>query len=100
MTTRPERCELSDLLIEHCGCEKHRPDLKPIEIPVERERRYYTYPLTTVVEAQFEGRCEECRERISFGEMITPQRSELADGYSGRWVHEECARDAELEASR
>lgn len=97
---RPERCDLSDLLIEHCGCVKHRPDLKPVVVPPDLARRYHTYPLTTIVNAEYRSQCPECKERIQFGESITPQRSEVSNTYNGQWAHEECAREIEAEAAR
>jgi hypothetical protein len=86
-----ERCELSELPVASCGCRKHRPDGGQIHVaPVTA--RTYQYGLTTEVIAKFPGTCPECGDRYHVGELIAPQRDGGGTG-TGRWAHEECARE-------
>lgn len=90
-TQKPERCELSDLPADQCGCRKHRPGVSIIDVE-ERSYPGATYIFDLLVEAQYEGRCHECHTRIMLGEHIVPQRYRGEN--TGRWAHKECGREA------
>lgn len=89
--TGAARCELSDLPVEQCGCHKHRPGLSAVDVAPPQART--TYPLTTVVTAQYSGTCPECGDRYGVGDSITPQQFKTIGTGTGRWAHEDCARE-------
>lgn len=89
---RVERCDLSDLPVDQCGCHKHKPS-QAADSRTRRAEGTHVYPLKVVIVAKYPGRCPECGERYQVGEMITPQQ--FADvAASGQWAHEDCAREA------
>lgn len=88
----PEPCPLSDLPADQCGCRLHRPDGGTVAVEPASVRSY-GYQLNTVIEARYPGTCQECGDRYEVGESITPQRHG-GGRVTGRWAHEECAKEA------
>jgi hypothetical protein len=70
-----QRCELTELLIDQCGCPTHRGAADPEAAPIGG-----TF-------AKFPGKCAECQESINPGDRISLQSW---DGRTQRWVHGEC----------
>lgn len=89
-----ERCELSDLPVDQCGCRKHRPGVTVVDLAERHPPHPHTYEFGLIAEAQYESPCAAtgCGQWIRFGERIVPQRY-MGHG-TGRWAHEECAREA------
>lgn len=68
-----ERCDLSDLLVEQCGCRVHAPQVST------------SIPTGTVVSAKYPGLCTEGSDDIKPGELIAMTED-------GTWVHVGCVR--------
>lgn len=68
-----EICDLWELPVSSCGCQKHRGKGKPLSTGV---------PLGKTFPAQFTSKCPLCDETIHPGEII------LNNGHG--YVHEEC----------
>lgn len=71
-----ERCELTELLVDQCGCPQHRGEHRGDNPPDEPPGPWFT--------ANYHGVCSRCDERFEPGLRIR------ADGYDG-W---ECCRPA------
>jgi hypothetical protein len=75
-----ERCAVTELLVAHCGCPKHRPDLRGERV---------TPPARGVTfEAKYAGRCSKCATTFEPGEDIH------ADGEGG-YLGECCGEDGD-----
>lgn len=66
---RPERCELSELLVAHCGCRIHKP--------APRQPQH-----TGSISARYDGTCP-CGSRFLAGDPIRMTGS-------GQWGHADC----------
>lgn len=94
MTVRIERCALSDLPADQCGCVKHRPDGGAIAIEPVQSNRTAGHAYGPEIQARHPGRCPECAERYEVGEPIRPERYKTVNAGTGRWLHTECAEEA------
>jgi hypothetical protein len=86
------RCDLSDLPADQCGCRKHRPGLSIVD--VEPAGTAHTYGYGNAFTAQYPGRCPECDERYEVGELIRAQQYKTVRSATGRYAHDDCAREA------
>jgi hypothetical protein len=86
-----ERCELSDLPADQCGCRVHRPgqavDARPVQMAI--------VGFGPAVAAQYRGMCGLCHDQIVPGEHIRRERlrplGSSGVGTDGDWAHDQCA---------
>lgn len=64
--TTDTRCDLTELLVDQCGCPQHRDGRTPDE---EAEERYYAPP-GPWFEANYHGTCSCCGEPFEPGHRI------------------------------
>lgn len=83
-TTETERCELSELPVDSCGCRQHRGGMTPTE-QVAADRAAWA---DRVFVARHPGHCESCEEPIRPGEQISPFH-----GQRGHYRHADCEED-------
>lgn len=97
--TAQDRCELTELLIEQCGCRLHagaagataRGLTAEVEPYARRNGDQPSYGAPII--ARYGGRCPECQERYEPGDTIRPQRFKTTGNHTGTWVHTECAEE-------
>lgn len=80
-----ERCELTELLVEQCGCAKHRGGRTPQE---EANAEALHDPSGRWIEARYPGRCAECGKPFQPGTRIRASRSDVP-----HWIAECCAEE-------
>lgn len=82
-----ERCDLSDLPVDQCGCRVHKPgqayDARQARIDVNPGAAGYGEPFA----ARFHGRCQACGDGIAPGETI---RADLSTPGRATWIHSDC----------
>ncbi len=82
-TTEVERCELSELPVDSCGCRQHRGGRTPQE-QYDAERAQWS---GRVFLARHPGHCEVCDEPIRPGQQIVA----LVGSYGrGHYRHADC----------
>ena len=82
--TTTERCDLTDLLVDACGCPKHRGGRTPQE-----EADALADPSGAWHPALYQGRCAECGEPFQVGTPIRARRSPTP-----HWIADCCAEEA------
>ena len=90
-----ERCDLSDLPVDQCGCRKHPKgktyDARQVRIDVNPGTVGYGQPIA----ARYAGVCPECGERFAAGDTIRAHEYGGDRGPSRmpftRWIHADCA---------
>jgi len=82
-----ERCDLSDLPVDQCGCRKHPKgkvyDAQQVRIDVNPRAAGYGEPIP----ARYHGRCQMCGDDIAPGELI---RADLPTPGRAAWIHANC----------
>lgn len=84
------RCELSDLLVEQCGCRIHRAAVVETDIELNHTRRGATFG--RAVTARYPGRCPGCGDHYDVGDLIRFDNSPTPASNS-RWWHNDCAEE-------
>jgi hypothetical protein len=83
-----ERCDLSDLPVDQCGCRKHPKgktyDARQVRIDINPGAAGYGEPIP----ARYHGRCQACGDGITPGEPI---RADLSTPGRAAWIHASCA---------
>jgi hypothetical protein len=75
MTTNEQRCDLTDLLVDQCGCPQHRGDAE-----VTDELKTVGQPF----EAMYSGFCSACERSIHEGQMIARLADDPGYVHAGR----------------
>ena len=83
MTVTEQRCELTELPTDSCGCRHHRGGLT-VQEQAEADREAWVH---RVFPARMHGRCVACDESIRPGQRIT-RVGEYGRG--GSYRHAEC----------
>lgn len=83
VTEQEQRCELTELPTDSCGCRQHRGGLT-VQEQAEKDRRDW---IGRVFIARHPGHCEVCDEPIRCGQQITRAGDY---GRGGGYRHAEC----------
>ena len=70
-----DRCDVTELLVEQCGCPKHRGGDEAIARPETVGQPF---------EAMYGGFCPQCERRIEVGQMIARLADDPAYVHAGR----------------